>query len=151
MLKSDGFTWIESLISLALLAVLLMMGIPYTARLYQKNQVQVIQYEIASAIRFSRLRAMSEGRALVLRPLLASNDWSNGMQLMSGDEQLFEWHWATPQKIRVDWHGFQSNRFLRFVPDANEFATNGYFSIHSASFPPVKLVVNRLGRVRFNV
>ena len=147
MLKIAGFTLVESLISLALFALLLLISIPYTARLYQKNQVQVIQDEIKGAIRFSRLRALSEGQDLVLMPRAASNDWSSGMQLMNSGHRLFEWHWASPQ-IHVTWHGFQSNHFLRFSPDANRYATNGYFFIQSASFPPVKIVVNRLGRVR---
>ena len=147
MLKIAGFIWVELLMSLSLFALLLLMGIPYTTHLFQKNKVQVIEDEIKSAIRFSRLRALSEGQDLVLMPMSASNDWSSGIQLVNSGDRIFEWHWASPG-IRVIWHGFQSNHFLRFAADVSQYATNGSFFIQSPSQPVVKLVVNRLGRVR---
>ena len=147
VLKIAGFTWIELLMSLTLFALLLLMGIPYTTHFLQKNQAEVIKDEIKSAIRFSRLRALSEGQDLVLMPMAASNDWSGGMQLMKRGLRIFEWHWASPQ-IHVRWQGFQSNHFLRFAADVSRYATNGSFFIQSPSRPVVTLVVNRLGRVQ---
>ncbi len=135
-----------------MVSILLCFSIPFATSLYQKNQMQVIQDEIKSAIRFAKMRALIEGKNLMLMPLSTSNDWSGGMQLRVDNRAppLFVWHWSSPQ-IQVNWHGFQSHHILYFAVDNNRNATNGYFLIQSATQPTIKLIVNRLGRVKSEV
>ena len=149
--SSHGFTWIECLLTLSIFSILLWFSIPFATSLYQKNQMQVIQDDIKSAIRFAKMRALMDGKNEVLMPLSSSHDWSRGMQLRvdKTTQTLFEWHWPS-SSIHVSWHGFLSNHFLYFSADINQSATNGYFLIQSPQQPVIKLIINRLGRVRKN-
>ncbi len=135
---------------------MLLFSIPALYSLHQKNQVQVIQDDIKSAIRFGTSEALISGNNLILTPLKNSNDWSDGILLFVDNTKhrytpdvklLREWRWQSPN-VRVIWQGFQSNNYLLFSSDISQNAMNGYFEISSKTQQPVKLVINRLGRVR---
>ena len=157
MLTSRAFTLIELLLSLTLLAILLFFAVPFASSMHEKNQIQVIQDDIRSAIRFAKTQAMISGNNILLTPLPDSNDWSNGMLLFvdnpkhhyTADTQpLQKWQWFS-SGIQVTWKGFQSSHYLLFSADLSKNATNGTFIIRNQSQIRVKLVVNRLGMVHF--
>lgn len=127
-----------------------MFGAPITSRLYQKNQIQVIENDIKSAIRFAKVHALTTGNHMYLTPLPNAAHWSSGMQLYVNNEPpqiIQEWHWQHPA-IHVTWHGFQSNQYLLFSPEVSRNAVNGYFVIKANGSHMIKLMVNRMGRVR---
>ena len=154
--KIPGFTLIEVLLSLAILATVMCFSIPFASNLHQNNQIQARQDEIQAAIRYARTQSQLIGKNLILTPISNSNYWSNGMRIFVDNPQhrytpdvqiLHEWHWSSPN-LQIIWHGFQSNNYLLFAADSSRNATNGYFLIQSQSQVILKLVVNRLGRVR---
>lgn len=153
---AQGFTLIELLICLVLMATIFMFSAPLTSRLYQQNQIQVIQDNIQSAIRFAKTQALVTGKNMLLTPLPNSMDWSSGILMFADNEKhvytptsqiVHEWHWQYPA-VEVSWYGFQSNQYLLFSIEASRNAANGYFLIKSQVPQRVKLVVNRMGRVR---
>ena len=154
--QPHGFTLIELVISLSIVATVLIFTIPFASSLHQKNQLQTRQDEIKAAIRFAKTQAQTIGKNLILTPLPNSNNWSKGMQLFIDNPKhrytpdatiLHEWQWNS-SNVQMSWHGFQSNHYLLLAADSSRNATNGYFLIQANSQRPVKLVVNRLGRVR---
>lgn len=154
--QANGFTLIELLISLSILATVLFFTIPFVSSLHQKNQLQARQDEIKAAIRFAKTQAQSSGKNLILAPLSGSNNWSNGMELFVDNPKhrytpdatiVHEWRWDS-SSAQISWHGFQSNHYLLFAANSSQNGTNGYFSFQTQSQLPVKLVVNRLGRVK---
>jgi len=156
VLKLRAFTLIELLLSLFLVATILFFTIPFESSLHQKNQVQVIQDDIKGAVRYAKTQALTSGNNLIITPLPYTNDWSNGMllfidnathQYTVDDKLIYEWHWLSPG-IDVGWRGFQSSHYLLFSADASQNAVNGSFSIKSNSKSAVKLVINKLGRIR---
>lgn len=158
MLKTRAYTLIETLLCLGLISILLCFSLPHLSSLHQKNQMEVIQDDLKSAIRFAKTEALINDSNLILTPMQDTNDWSHGMLLFidntkhhytQDDTLLREWHWHTPN-VQVAWHGFQSSEYLLFSADASRNAMNGRFviSTNDKSKPTVKLVVNRLGRVR---
>lgn len=156
MIKLRAFTLIELLISLSLLAILLFFTIPFESSLHQKNQIQVIQEEIKSAVRYAKTQALISGNTLILTPSNDSNDWSDGMRLFkdnakhqytSKDAVIHAWHWNS-SGIQVTWRGFQSNHYLLFSTDVSKNAVNGSFLIESNAKYAAKLVINKLGRVK---
>lgn len=156
MLKIAAFTLIELLIALAIAGLSLMFIMPYASSLQQKNQLCVVQDDITSAIRFAKTQALISDNNIILTPLPGMTDWSHGIsafvdnathQYTLDDQLLFEWHWQS-SAIEVTWHGFQSSQYLLFAAESHRNAANGYFLIKAKSLPPIKLLVNRLGRVR---
>lgn len=148
-------SWMELIIGLALAALLSMMAMPGIQDLYQKNQMQVCLETIQQALQFARVQATLRGERLMLTPITPDYNWSNGMMLLSDHDAtqgngtatiLYQWQWPSP--IRVQWFGFQSNKYLLFAPDLDNNATNGYFLIQSAGIKPLQLNINRLGRAR---
>ena len=152
----QGFTLIELLLSLAILIIVMCFSIPFASSLHQKTLLQARQDEIKAAIRYARTQSQLLGKNLILTPILNSNDWSKGMRLFVDNPKhlytpdttvIHEWHW-NKSSLQITWHGFQSNHYLLFASDNNRNATNGYFSIQMQSGTIVKMVVNRLGRIR---
>lgn len=153
---AQGFTLLELLICLALTATLLMFSTSITSKLYQKNQIQVIQDNIQGAIRFAKTHALTTGKNMLLTPLMNSNDWSKGMLLFVDNDKhhytpttqiIHEWHWQYPA-IQVSWTGFQSNQYLLFSADANQNAANGHFLIKNKTHKMIKIVINRMARTK---
>jgi len=156
VLKLRAFTLIELLLSLSILATILFFTIPFESSLHQKNQVQVIQDGIKGAVRYAKTQALISGSNIILTPLQNTNDWSDGMLLcmdnakhrcIPDDKLIHEWHWLSPG-IHVGWRGFQSRHYLLFSADASQNAVNGSFTIKSNSKYAVKLVINKLGRIK---
>jgi type IV fimbrial biogenesis protein FimT len=156
MTKSLGLTLIECLLSLFLLSMLFMSALPSVSGLLQKNQMQVLQDDLKSAIFYARSQALIRNQPILLTPLSETNDWSEGITVFvdnethryaSDSEILFQWHWSYSD-VRVTYHGFQANQALRFVPEISQNAVNGYFLIQNQYQQGIKVVINRFGRVR---
>jgi Tfp pilus assembly protein FimT len=135
----------------------LFFSIPFLSSLYQKNQLQVRQDEIKASIQFAKIQAQIRHKNLLLAPIGGKNDWSAGMRLFVDNAQhrytpnaqvLHEWHWKA-SNISISWHGFQSDHYLLFAAENSKNAINGYFLIQINSELVIKLIVNRLGRVRY--
>ena len=152
----NGLTLIELLISLSLLAIVLCFSLPLAPTLYKKNQLQLLSDELSGAIHFAKIQALVTGDVLALTRLPGTTDWSSGMMLFVDNAKhhytpdvklLHEWHWSFVG-MDVSWHGFQSDDYLLFATDISHNTVNGYFLITTPLQPKVKLVVNRLGRIR---
>ena len=153
---SRGFTLIELLISLALVSLLLLMYLPVSLASYQKNQLQMMENELSTAVRYVRNKALMTNRRLILTPLPNSRDWSKGMILFvdnkqhlytKSDKLLHRWQWKS-QGMRINWRGFLSNHYLLFASDLKEAACSGHFDLVTQEGQHSILVVNRLGRIK---
>lgn len=155
MLKSSGLTLIELLVVAVLLSILSFFCFPHWQIIHQKNQLQILQDEIGNAVRFARTHSILRGETLILTPLPDTSDWSSGMllwvdnpthQYVLGSTLIHQWRWKN-SGFHVTWHGFQSSRYLLFSADVKKAASSGHFLIAKNSQQPVKLTVNRLGRI----
>jgi prepilin-type N-terminal cleavage/methylation domain-containing protein len=147
--RHKAFTLIEVLAGLSIFAILLFFAIPFERSLHQKNRIQIVQDEIRGAVRYARAQAIITGNNIILKPLQDSADWSKGIRMFAAanGELIHEWHWNFPG-IHVAWQGFQSSHYLLFSADASQNAVNGSFWIESESQRVVKIVLNKLGRIR---
>ncbi|WP_019217093.1 pilus assembly FimT family protein [Legionella tunisiensis] len=155
MNKNIGLTFIELLISITLIVLLCFLCAPAGVMLYQKNQLQVREKEIITALYYARHTAFLQGVTLALTPLPESSDWSQGMILFvdnknhrfhSSSKLLQQWHW-TQSSIKLGWHGFHSKNYLLFSSELKHMAASGHFLLQNPQSEPIKLVVNRFGRV----
>lgn len=153
MSKLSGLSLFELLIVLLLVSLLFCFGLPLTTHWYQRQIAWVHQKDIEQAIAHGNQESVILGEPLRLVPF-QKKDWSSGMVLLRERDLrdpkpsiLYSWQWRD-SVYRVIWHGFLSNEYLRFTPDLNQSAQNGYFLIENQAQHGVKLSVNRVGRVR---
>ncbi|QFU76996.1 prepilin-type N-terminal cleavage/methylation domain-containing protein [Halioglobus maricola] len=82
--RSEGFTLIELMVVLAVLAALLLVAAPGLADLIRNNQMVTDVYALRATLNNARSEAITRRAPVVVCPssdgatCLASNDWSNG-------------------------------------------------------------------------
>ena len=141
---------------MALLGIIVLFSEPFAQSFYKKNQLQRVADEIKIAVHTAKMQALITNDRLVLSPLLGFTDWSEGMllfvdnikhQYSKNDKIIHEWHWNL-KGVHVSWHGLQSKDYLLFATDLSCSTTNGYFMIQNTLQQQVKLILNRVARVR---
>ncbi|MGV3740113.1 MAG: pilus assembly FimT family protein [Gammaproteobacteria bacterium] len=149
----DGFTLLEFLVVIFFMSLIFAFSLPLTSKWYQDHLVWVIQKNIEQAIEQGTQESLILGEPLRLIPL-HDQAWRSGLMLVresdlanKKQDPLHIWQW--PNTVyHIIWHGFLSNTYLRFTPDLSQSAMNGYFLIENSAHHGVKMVVNRIGRVR---
>lgn len=154
--RSPGFSFIEVLTALIIFGILSGYSLSLMPSLHRKNQLEVMANEIKQAIHFAKIEALTHAHTITLTPLSEDADWSAGMLLFVDNNihhytpkttLIREWHWHS-KALNVTWHGFESSHYLRFSPDLLERGANGHFVVQDNEKHQIKLVVNRLARVR---
>lgn len=153
--KNAGQSLIELLVALVILGIISCYAMSSMSLLHRKNALQKTADEIKQAIYFAKTEAVINAHTVTLTPLLEQGNWSLGMRLFI-DNNLHHyikdspfirvWSW-NHKAIRISWHGFESEHYLRFSPDLLERTANGYFIIQDDLNNSVKIVLNRLARV----
>ena len=148
-----GLSLFEMLIVMLLLGIMMAFGLPLTSHWYADQHIWIMQKDIEQALEYGIQKSLILGEPLRLMPL-QNNTWSAGIALWrerdckeKGSAALYTWQWKHAA-YHVTWHGFQSNTQLRFTPDLSQSALNGHFLIETSDHHGIKIMVNRLGRVR---
>lgn len=143
-----GFTLIELLIGMLIVSILLCSVISIYPIFYAKSAMRQREVDIKRAIHFAKNIAYFKNRTLIIQPLAVSKDWSDGIVVLTIDNQiLYKWRWRK-SNIYTTWHGFQANNRIVFTAKMNRNASNGYFLIADNFGNKCKLILNRFGRVR---
>lgn len=149
--KILGFTLIEALFSLSLIAVLIFFCIPGNLNFYQKNMLHTAAQEITNIIRYSRTMANVLNTSLILSPI-DPKDWGKGMVLNLYNKKqnniapiIHQWQWHY-KDLQIAWHGSLAKNHLLFSAYLPSGVTNGHFDLTLGN-ENMRLIVNRLGRV----
>lgn len=82
--SESGFTLVELMIVIALLAVIAAVAVPGFQRLVENNQVTSTTNRLVGALNFARSEALREGQQVTLQPI--NGDWREGLEVvMDGD------------------------------------------------------------------
>lgn len=147
----QGLSLFELLIVLLLFSIIFAYSLPLTSHWYQNQFTFVMQKDIEQALDYGIQKSMILGVPLRLIPLHNQN-WDTGLALVREDDvgdsatPLYIWSWGSA--AHISWHGFLSDAYLRFVPDLAHSALNGYFLLEDTDHGAIKILVNRVGRVR---
>ncbi|MDF1826936.1 MAG: type II secretion system protein [Legionellaceae bacterium] len=149
-----GLTWIEVLVTLAIVGVLCSAGVSHWRGLQVKQAERRLFNEVGRVLIFARNQALLHSETLVLRPRVASKSWSSGMvlefkhQTQDGRAQrLHTWSWHYPS-LSLSWHGFLGDDVLVIEHRPAQLAMNGYFQVNNTELKHVRWVVSRFGRIR---
>jgi len=153
----NGFSLIELMVTLAVAAILLAVGIPGMQSLMEGSRVRNATNEILSDLLYARSQAVNLGIEITVCPLDSSktcvSDWNLGMSIFidENDNQKLD---ATEATIRVanpmssiDKLIFNNGSWLSFNPEGVT-TKNGTFSYCTNSQDPAGIVLSQSGRAR---
>lgn len=158
MFKRNGFSLIELLVTLAVLAIALSLTAPGFGRLLEEHRLQVATQELQSALNQARTTAVLSGQPVSIAAL--DGNWEQGWTLFvdrnnngirEPSEQLLATHAAiSPITVIPD---STSRRYVHYTPGGYSAQPNGAF--HSGHFvlcastqSAARIVINRAGRIR---
>ena len=81
-MKQSGFTLVELLATLAVIAILVGLAMPGLAGLIEAQQRLVAARELANGIRTARVAAITRNQAVSIQAI--DQDWSNGWRIIAG-------------------------------------------------------------------
>ena len=175
---SAGFTLIELMVTLAIAAILLTVGVPNFREFIERNRISSTTNMLVGALQLARSEAIKRGNNPVIlcksnsagTACNTSGDWKDGWLLYAdknadksftaGTDELIRRYDAMP-KLAITtgssfqcWIGFSANGHPEGggTNCAGGLVGNGTFSICAASTTATKrgrsIVVNKIGRIR---
>ncbi|WP_339080120.1 GspH/FimT family protein [Pseudomonas sp. TMP9] len=160
--KIHGYSLLELLITLALLALLMGIATPALSVWHEQQKLQSLQSELFSMTYKARYLAMTSQHRVTLCPLTeegkCQQSWSgsissfidtNGNRELDAGENVFSTIYV-PESIRLNWRGMLPNNSIHFSNQGVTFVSNGTMSICPSS-PTARsgtMVINRQGRVK---
>ena len=81
-----GFTLIEFMIVVILLAVVAAVAVPGFQALVENSQVTSTTNRLVGALNFARSQALKEGRQVTVQPV--NGDWAAGLEVVMGSDTL---------------------------------------------------------------
>jgi len=159
MRANNGFTLLELIISLAIMAILLGLAISLNSHLIAYYRRDVAAKTLLSALNAARSAAMSRGRVVTLCPSedrkTCDGDWSHRLlvfidtaatgEVVSDDAILHVYNKLAHGQLEL--HAFPTSRYFRFAPNSFSDNQNGRFTFCYKG-KGWQLIVNRLGRIR---
>lgn len=159
-MRCRGFTLIEIMVALAVLAILLAVGLPAFGGLIDSQRMDSNANSLLRSINQTRTEATRRNRHVTMAPL--SGDWSNGWtifidannngELDAGETVLHEEQPARVHHVHVN---SPLASYLRYNAQGESELLNGGFQSGTFSFCPHEpgatgrqVIINRIGRAR---
>lgn len=141
--KLSGFTLIEMLIVVVIVALMIGLALPNFSEVFSVNENKIIQRKIVTAIHFAESEALVRGDIVRINKL---GDWNHGLLIKNGEQQQ-----RVAFKIRkgqLHWRSSQGRAGLEISPDGFLHGANGSFWFCRDDRAVWALRVNRAARVR---
>ncbi|HAT8608411.1 GspH/FimT family pseudopilin [Legionella pneumophila] len=154
LMKITGFTLLETMLALALLLGLFLLGSWSFFSLIQNNERESLVNSIKTAIQYSKIQAIHLGHPIYLLPFGSNENWSRGMVLAilnrksNKTELIYQWQWSS-NSWNINWKGVDSNHRIIISNIPNRAMSNGKFILNNRrTNEKIVVTLNRLGRVR---
>ncbi|MBD9517643.1 GspH/FimT family pseudopilin [Pseudomonas sp. PDM22] len=153
-----GFTLVELLFTLAILAIALSIAAPSFSELLQNQRASTATQELRNALNFARESAAHSGQPVSIAA--TGSDWAAGWEVFADASNSGI---RTPQQLPLAAHGplsgisihtdSTSRRYLHFTPRGNAIQPNGAFhsgtlTLCGAGRTSYHIVFNKAGRIR---
>lgn len=158
MARDQGFTLVELLFTLAVVAIALSIAAPSFSEMLSKQRASTATHELRSALDFARETAAHSGQSI---SLVANNgDWAAGWEIfVDADNRGIRPPEQAPLAVHAALTGISirtdstSRRFIHFTPQGNAIQPNGAFHAGSLTLcgegrSSFRVVFNKAGRIR---
>lgn len=147
--KDQGFTLVELLITLALLAIVANIAVPAFDGLITRNRQQALMEQVTSVLNSARAEAILQRRMIEVcgssDGKTCSASWSSGWLVRTSDHRILQLT-QLPSHDALRWSGFQQG--IRFHNNGSSPISNGRFYQCHKQKVAWQLVLNRQGRLR---
>lgn len=147
--QDQGFTLVELLITVALLAILANIAIPAFEGLVNRNRQQALLEQAESILNNARADAVLKRRTVEIcgssDGQTCSANWASGWLVQTLDDQVLQITQLTDQND-LRWEGFK--RSIRFRDNGSSPTGNGRFYQCDDEKVAWQLILNRQGRLR---
>lgn len=82
-----GFTLIELMVTITVLAVILMLAVPGFRQLIESQRLRTAAFDMVADLTLARSEALKRGKDVTLKPL-TSGTWVDGWQVLVGTEEV---------------------------------------------------------------
>lgn len=149
--KDQGFTLVELLITVSLLAIVCSIAVPALDNLIAYNRQQALLTQVQEAIQKARSHAVLHRQTVVLcgtnDATSCSSDWSKGwLSLMETTQEVLDVT-QLPTSDELRWSGFGDRR-IRFRANGTSPLSNGRFYQCHKQAVAWQLILSRQGRLK---
>ena len=162
--NSHGFTLIELIITLAIVAIIAAFGIPNVSAMVQTNRMAAAMNGLSASFAYARSEAITRHHEVVVcksydgTSCIREGGWEqgwiifhdlNGNEKRDEDERIFRVQDSLPPGISVDFSAFRSEHFVHYW--ATGFTKmNGTFTFcqENNRLKPKALILSKVGRIR---
>lgn len=159
-MRCRGFTLIEIMVAIAVLAILLSIGLPAFGSLIDNQRMDSSVNSLLRSINQTRTEATRRNRHITMAPL--SGDWSNGWNIFIDannngalDAGEIVLHEELPARVHHVHVNSPLASYLRYNAQGESELLNGGFQSGTFSFCPNEaaakgrqVIINRIGRAR---
>lgn len=158
-LYGKGFTLVELMVTLSVIAILVTVGIPALGEFVHDTQQKTAFSKLISAYAFARQEAVHRGKGVSIcpvkriKPTQCTNNWSEGVliyinkaggsKFQAGDEKLK--FVLFPENITLDW---KKNTYLMTINPEGGTAAGSFTLKKTDGSSPFKLIISSIGRSR---
>ncbi|MGS2723773.1 GspH/FimT family pseudopilin [Porticoccus sp. GXU_MW_L64] len=162
---NNGFTLIELMISLAILAILLAAAVPAMMDFLERNQSRAIISEVRNLVALARENAVHHSchttmcpsdnqiqcSANMDAPVVVFSDCNRNREI-DGDDELYRVMQPLPQNSQLIWSFSAGRRYIQMTPQGHTNSTFGSLIYCPASGEERHarlLIISRSGRARY--
>ncbi|WP_371377864.1 GspH/FimT family pseudopilin [Thalassotalea aquiviva] len=166
MKQGKGFTLVELMLTLAIVAIIFKIVVPSFQQLFLQHQVQAESQKWFSAFHLARQTAISQGHIVTLCPSKngkqCGKSWQQGAiifvdenrnHLRDDTEQVTQHIAPAIAKFHLSWRAFQNRNYVQFQQNGFTWHQNGTLRLcvnSGVSEFNRALIVTRTGRVRLS-
>lgn len=162
MHQPKGFTLIEMLITLALLAIIASFGIPQLNQFIVNQRIQAQATALQSTLQFARTEASSKNRVIKVLPRTNnSSGWSSGWCVVTSDINncngtVIKQYPAVTGEVSITGNYLQTGTFISFRRDGTRSpAVSGGLKVSSSRIPADSkrarcIALDAIGRVKIS-
>ena len=162
---SNGFTLIELMIVIAIVAILMAVAVPAMSDFLQRNRANAIISEVRTLIALARENAVHHGCFTAIcpsddniscsrnqqAPLIVFSDCNRNL-VVDEDDQLYRVMRPLPEQSHLRWSFFGNRRYLQMTPQGWTNHHNGTLIYCPASGEEKHarlLIIHKSGRTRY--
>lgn len=146
---NQGFTLVELLITLALVAIVANIAVPAFEGLITRNRQQALMEQVETSLNKARTDAILKRRTVEIcgsnNGQTCSANWASGWLVRTSDNQVLQLT-QLPTHDNLRWSGFQQS--IRFRDNGSSPTGNGRFYECHKQQVAWQLILNRQGRLR---
>ncbi len=134
MKKQIGFTLIELMVSLAVIAITLSVAVPGFQSLVERKSIQSIAPLFERSIKYARSEAVQRGQTLQILPSTKGSDWATGWVVQSvavdGTVTIIRNFEGLPASINFESDDFDTTTPLSLLSTGEADESGGSFTLN---------------------